>query len=276
MKLPTAKKPRETDVSKYKFMIYGEPGAGKSTLASKFPDAIFIPTEPGLNYLEVFTITDDEGNPKVIKNWTEFTNAVRMLCTVKHQFKTVIIDTVDNALEFCAIHTIASRGIEHESDEGFGKGWGMVTREFKKVVNHLANSGFGIVFISHEKTSEKETKGIKRQVTSTSLSGQGNKFINGLVDFVFYCYQDNDHQRMMKTKATLNLNAKDRTGHLPPTMPIDYDNLILELESAFKKQEAQDSGTQPDLGEPPNGSSEPEQRPIQTKRPPKNYAPGAR
>lgn len=224
-----------TDLRQYKFLIYGEPGAGKSTLASKFPDAIFVPTEPGLNYLEVHQITDDDGNPKIVKNWTEFCQAIRLLCTTEHQFKTIIIDTVDNAFEFCALHTLSQRGLEHESDEGFGKGWNIIKREFTKVVNFLANSGFGIVFISHEKQSERESKGIKRPYTDSSLSNQPKAYINGLVDFIFYCYQDNDHNRMLQTKATLNLNAKDRTGHLPAVMKIDFDDLSKELDSAFKK-----------------------------------------
>ena len=236
MKLPSAPKPRETDLSKYKFLIYGDPGSGKSTLASKFPKAIFVPTEPGLNFLEVHQITDDEGKPKIVRNWTEFCQAIRLLVESEHDFKTVVIDTIDNALEFCALHTLKQRELEHESDEGFGKGWNIITREFTKVVNYLANSGFGIVFISHEKTAERETKGIKRQYTDCSLSTQGRKYICGLVDFIFYTYQDNDHRRMMKTKATLNLNAKDRTGHLPPEMEIDWPKLKTELDQALAKE----------------------------------------
>lgn len=262
MKLPTEPKPRCTDLTQYKFAIYGIPGAGKSTLASKFPGALFVPTEPGLNYLEVHQITDDDGNPKICKNWTEFCQAIRIICATKHDFKTIVIDTVDNALEFCALHTLASRGVEHESDEGFGKGWNMITREFKKAINHLTNSGFGVVFISHEKTGQKETKGVKRIHTDMSLSNQGKTFINGLVDFVFFTYVDNDHKRWMQTKATPNVNAKDRTGHLPPVMPIDFDNMKKEIEIAFQKQEM--------------AQSEPKPQTTTQPRPIKNHAPGAK
>lgn len=236
MKIPTAPKKRETDLSKYKFLIFGKPKSGKSTFASKFPDAIFIPTEPGLNFLECHTITDDEGNPKVCRNWQDVCDAVKLIATTKHQFKTVIIDTVDNALEFCAIHTLQKREIEHESDEGYGKGWNIITREFTKVVNFLANSGFGIVFISHEKTSEREINRVKRQYTDSSLSSGGQKYINGLVDFIFYTYQDDDHKRLMKTKATHNLNAGDRTGLLPPEMPLEWPTVKKALDEALVRE----------------------------------------
>lgn len=236
MKLPTAPKKRETDLSKYKFLVYGVPKSGKSTLASKFPKAIFIPTEPGLNFLECHQITDDDGNPTTIRNWTEFCNAVKLIVQTKHEFKTVVIDTVDNALEFCALHFLKSQGLEHESDGDYGKGWGMITREFTKAINYMANSGFGVVFISHEKTEERETKGIKRQYTDCSLSKGGRKYICGLVDFIFYIYQDNDHNRLMKTKATLNLNAGDRTGHLPAEMTLDWPVLKRALDDALTKE----------------------------------------
>jgi hypothetical protein len=249
MKLPDKPKPRCTDLSKYKFLIYGDPGSGKSTLASKFPDAIFIPTEPGLNYLEVNQITDDDGNPKIVKNWTEFCQAIRLLCTEKHQFKTIIIDTIDNAFEFCAIHTLQLREIEHESDEGFGKGWNIIKREFTKVINYVANYGIGLVFISHEKQGERESKGVKRMYIDSSLSNQPKSYVNGLVDFIFYCYQDNEHKRMMQTKATPNVNAKDRTGHLPPVMAIDYEELLTQLQLAFQKDPT--SAKQADIAPPP-------------------------
>lgn len=229
MKLSSVVKPKNPDFREYKFMIYGEPGAGKSTIASKFPDAIFIPTEPGLNFLECHTITDDEGKPMVVKSWEEFKTAVKLICSSQHNFKTVVIDTVDNAWDFCSAATLKERGIDHESDEAFGKGFAMVTTEFKKVINYLANSGFGLVFISHSKQGEREENGVKRSYIDNTLGSQGKKYINGLVDFIFYCYLDASGKRVMRTRANPNINAKDRLGILPEIMPMDFNQLVINL-----------------------------------------------
>lgn len=229
MKLPVTKKPKETDLREYKFLIYGSPKSGKSTFASSFPDAIFIPTEPGLKFLECNVITDDEGKPMTVKNWKEFVEAVKMICTVEHQFKTVVIDTADNAWDFCSRHVLQKREIEHESDEGFGKGYTMVKREFSGLINQLANHGFGIVFISHEKQGEREERGVKRMYIDSSLGSSGKSYINGLCDFIFYAYRDASGKRLMRTKASPNINAGDRSGTLPEILPLDFNELVNAL-----------------------------------------------
>lgn len=237
MKLPTKKKPRETDLREFKFLIFGSPKAGKSTFASHFPDALFIPTEPGLKFLECNVITDDDGNPKIAKNWKEIVEAVKLICTTDHQFKTVVIDTVDNAWDFCSRHVLAQRDIEHESDEAFGKGYTMVKREFSGLINQLANHGFGLVFISHEKAGEREDRGVKRTYIDSSMGASAKSYINGLCDFIFYTYRDANGKRMMRTKASPNINAGDRSGVLPEIMPLDFQELFKALNQNKIEQE---------------------------------------
>lgn len=228
MKIVAKKKARVFDFRKYKFLIYGEPGAGKSTLASRFPDAIFIPTEPGLNFLECSTIMDDDGNPIIAKTWSDIKDAIKLICKGGHEYKTVIIDTVDNAWEFCSLDVLKTLGIKHESEGDYGSAYGHIKREFKQVFDYLANSGFGLVFISHVKKMETEDSGIKSERTDSSLPNQARNYINGLVDFIFYCAL-HDGKRVMRTRANNKVTAKDRSGILPEVMDMDFDKLIAEL-----------------------------------------------
>lgn len=223
LELPTMPSEPINDIKKYIFQIYGEPKTGKTTWASQFPGALFILTEPGAKFQRVY------GGDKVHKNWAEIRDTVGRLCKEDHQFETVIIDTVDNAWEFCSQHVCKEKGIEHESDEGYGKGWNAVKKEFKSVINALANRNFGLVFVSHVKQSEREIRGIKRPYIDNSLTNSGKNYINGLCDFIFYAYMDDDQNRLIRTKSNININAGDRSGLLPEVMELDFNKLKEEL-----------------------------------------------
>lgn len=232
MKLPTKPRAREIDTRKYVFTIYGSPKAGKTTFASHFPDAIFIATEAGTKFVEVNQITDDDGEPTVINSWKQFKEAVKMLITTPHDFKTVVIDTVDNASDLCTRHVNAENGWAHESAGEYGKGSALIKREFKTVIDALLASGLGVVFITHEKQGEKEDRGVKRQFTDVSLGNSFKNYITGASDFILYCYRNSKGERLMLTKATDNVNAGDRSGKLPAVMPLDYQLMIEALRAA--------------------------------------------
>lgn len=235
MKIPSAKKPPVTDLRKFKFLIYGQPGAGKSTLASRFPDAIFVPTEPGLNFLECAQICDDDGNPTICRSWSDLKSAIKAIVDGNHGYKTVVIDTVDNAWEFCALETLKKLRISHESEGNFGSAYSAIKREFTKEINYVANSGYGLVFISHVKQIDRDEDGAKQTFTDNSLPGQAKNYINGLVDFIFYCAIVNQ-KRMMRTKASDKVNAKDRSGRLPEVMEMDFNALIGALTNKVEEK----------------------------------------
>lgn len=207
------------DLRKYIFQIYGEPKAGKSTFASTFDGAMFICTEPGTKFLSVF------GGDKVHETWEDIRDTVANLMSKDHEFQTIVFDTADNAWDMCAKYTNRKGGLEHESDGEYGKGWSAVKKEFKAVVDALANRGYGLIFISHSKTEEREHKGIKRAFINNTLGSGARKYINGLCDFIFHCYMDDDCNHLFRTKASLNVNAGDRSGVLPEVMPMDIEAL---------------------------------------------------
>ena len=121
--LPTKKTTPSEDPMQYSILLYGSTKAGKSTFASKAPGAIFLATEPGLNALSVFKVD--------ISSWPEMLSACKELSEQKHEFKTVVIDTIDNAYEFCLEHVCKGLKIEHPADLEYGKGWSAVNLEFK-------------------------------------------------------------------------------------------------------------------------------------------------
>lgn len=81
-----------TGIVEHKFMglVYGPAGLGKTTLASNSDRAIFIPVEAGTNNLDVARF------PKP-KSWNEIVGMVTELITSDHNYKTVVIDSIDAA-----------------------------------------------------------------------------------------------------------------------------------------------------------------------------------
>ena len=72
--------------------IYGSHGIGKSTLASEFPSPIFISTEDGLDSLDVVSF------PKAT-TIIDVVDSIKTLIKEEHEFKTVVVDTVDWLIE---------------------------------------------------------------------------------------------------------------------------------------------------------------------------------
>lgn len=237
--LPKERTKPVTELGNMSILIHGRPKAGKSTLASKFPGTLFLATEPGLNHLEVYQIG--------ITKWEQLLEACAELASGDHNFKTIVIDTVDNAYKFCAEYICAKHKIQHESDLGYGKGYAFVSAEFHRVLLKLAQLPYGLVLISHSEDKEHETRTGRIVRTVPTLPNKASKIVLGLVDIIGFIdleeYQDEEgkkaYRRVLRTKPHVSFEAGDRTGRLPECLPLDYESLV----AAFKGQGSKESKT---------------------------------
>lgn len=188
--LPDAPKPKNVNLGDYLILIYGREKIGKTTLFASFPEAIFFATEPGTKGLEVYEFNHDKGG---VKDWGVFRAGVKLLVDNPGKFKTVIIDTVDRAYDMCLDWVCTNRGIEYPGkdaagDEDFGKSWHAVRQEFIEQLHALSHAGYGICFSSHVKEMEFKNKftGDKYWKVTPSISNQGRKVIEAIVDLFFY------------------------------------------------------------------------------------------
>jgi hypothetical protein len=124
--------------------IYGNHAIGKSTLASQFPNPIFVSTEDGLNALDVVSF------PRA-RTFKDVEDDIRNLIRDEHDFKTAIIDTVDWLVE-----PLITKFVEdnHEAKElSYGKGAMYIAEEFRNVLQGLdvlrIKRQMNIVLIAH-------------------------------------------------------------------------------------------------------------------------------
>lgn len=124
--------------------FYGAHGIGKSTLASQFPAPIFIPTEDGLDALEVTSFP-------LATSLDDVRGSIGTLATQEHQFKTVVLDSVDWLIEPLITADVESKHTEKEMS--FGKGQMMVAEALREVLSGLdvlrRRRGMNVVLLAH-------------------------------------------------------------------------------------------------------------------------------
>jgi hypothetical protein len=224
--LPTAKTPPKNSLADLTVMVYGQTKIGKTTLCSQAEGALFLATEPGLNALDVYQVP--------IQSWDDLLNACAEISEGKHPFKTVIIDTVDNAYKFCVDHILKKFKIEHESDLGYGKGYAIVNNEFQRVLTKLAFLPYGLFLISHAREIEMDSRTGKYARVVPTLPDKARKIVLAMADMVLFCDLEVQRagdgeptvRRVIRTKPSLYYEAGDRTGRLPETLDLHFPSFL--------------------------------------------------
>lgn len=124
--------------------IYGTHGIGKSTLAAQFPRPIFISTEDGIDALDVTSF------PRA-KHVNEVVESIKTLIKEEHDFKTVVLDSVDWLIEPLITSNVES---SHDAKElAYGKGQMMIAEEFREILQGLdalrRKRDMNIVILAH-------------------------------------------------------------------------------------------------------------------------------
>lgn len=90
-----AKRPVVTDKPRFKAFIYASPGAGKTHFCCSFPETYYIDTE-GLEDFPQFVnmLHDNKSDLIYLTELTEIINEVKSLLSVKHNYKTLVIDSI--------------------------------------------------------------------------------------------------------------------------------------------------------------------------------------
>lgn len=232
--LPTEKTKPKQSITELTTLLYGPPKIGKSTFCSQAEDPLFLATEAGLNHLEVFQIP--------IATWPDFLDCCRMIAEGNHQFKTIVIDTIDNLYKFCSQYTLQKHNLQHESDAAYGKGYALVNGAFERALTALSLLPYGLIMTSH--AAEKEVKvptGTEQRIVPT-LPNSARKIVMGMADLVLYAEMKEErddegkitgYSRVVRTKPTTIYEAGDRTGKLPDTLPLSYSAFADAVNQGF-------------------------------------------
>ncbi len=200
MKLPENKRRNIENVSKRVIWIYGVPFCGKTTFANDFPDPLMLNTDGNIRFVDApyIYIKDDvrvEGRQtKRTLAWEVFKDTIAELEKKDNDFKTIVVDLLEDLYEHCRIYMCSQMGITHESDDSF-RAWDKVRGEFLNTLKRLMNLDYeNIVLISHEDTTKDITKkgGDKVTAIKPNLQDKVAVKVAGMVDVVARIVADSD------------------------------------------------------------------------------------
>ena len=225
------------DLSGYLTFVYGPAKCGKTTFGSKMPGALLLAFERGYNALPGVIAQD-------VTTWGEMKQVMRELKKpeVKERFKSIIVDTADIAADLCQKYICSQLGIENIGDGGWTtNGWAKYKKELEDVFRSLAQLGYAVVFISHDKEKTITPQNAKEyQQIGSSMQSSALAIIENMCDIIGYA-----HPKVTESGArmVLTLRSPDnsvrcgcRFKYIEPEIDFTYEALTKALNEAIDKE----------------------------------------
>jgi GTPase SAR1 family protein len=216
-----------------KVVIYGPEGIGKSTLASRFPDPLFIDTEGGTSHLDVRRIDKP-------KDWDELLSIIKEVAHTPDVCKTLVVDTADWAEASAMDYVLKKYNQTSIEGFGYGKGYTILGETFAAMLTALDEviaAGIHVVVTAHAKMRKFELPDEQGAFDrwEMKLSKQSAPLLKEWCDLLLFC---NFETLVVKTETKTSKatggkrvlyashhpcwDAKNRCG-LPDKMDLSYD-----------------------------------------------------
>ena len=231
------------DMRGYSVFMYGGWKTGKTTTACKFEKPLLIAAEKGYSAIPGI-------RPVPVNSWSEFRQTLRQLKEdrAKEMFFNIILDTADILYDYCCKYIAANNNVDTIADIPFGKGYGLVEKEFDESLRQIVQMGYGLVIISHEadKTFTDESGKQYNKIVPT-LDKRANNIVARMADIIMYTRSIPDESGKERVVAfcrgTSRFEAGSRFKYFPEHFDLSYQNLVNAIGDAIDKQE-QEEGTE--------------------------------
>lgn len=202
------------------------------------PGSLVLAFERGYNALPGVYAAD-------VTSWGDMKQIMRELKKpeVKEKFKSIIIDTVDQAADACQKYICNQLGIENIGDGGWtNNGWAKYKKEFEETFRTLTQLGYAVVFISHdkEKTIKLET-GTEYQQISSSMQSSAMAIVENMSDIIAYAHpivtSSGEQKRVLTLRSPDNsVRCGCRFSQIEPEIEFSYEALTKALNDAIDRE----------------------------------------
>lgn len=215
-----------------KMLVYGEPGVGKSTFASKAPKPFFITTDGNYEWLEDFGAKEEDH--KQIFSWEE---AKKLFEQNFDGYDTIVVDLLEDLFKWCEQEYCKRAKIEHVSDVGYGKGYDISRNEFFLEISKLLGKDKNIILLSHSYDyTTKDRRGVEhsKHMPSNRIPDKVLDMIEGRLRYCLRCYlvaEEQEDGTLLK-KRMLSLIPKENEFGIcrgideattPHDIPLEWD-----------------------------------------------------
>jgi hypothetical protein len=202
-----AKKPAMIE-SRLKALFYGNAGVGKTMASIQFPRPYIIDTEGSTNKPQYVKAIDNvDGAVLMTVDFDEMVNEVRELLTTKHEYKTLVIDSL--TLLYNDLLEKAERKVGTE----FGRHYGEANKRMKQLLNLLFRLDMNVIITSHSKNEYGANLAVLGQTFDCY------KKLDYLFDLVF--------EIQKRGSSRVGIVKKSRIEEFPDgdTIPFCYDEI---------------------------------------------------
>lgn len=190
-----------------KALFYGEQGTGKTTTAATAPGPVLF-----LDCNERGTLSIRGSGHKVIliQEWDELEAVYWYLATRKHPFKTVVIDTVTQALDLGMAKVLSLDG--HEGLP-IRKHWGQLTQMAKTWLINFRNLPMHVIFLAQLKRVDEDEMAEEESYTKVPMMSPAIRAcLGGAVDVIGYTYIKEVTETDKKGREKVEYSYRMRIG----------------------------------------------------------------
>lgn len=230
-----------------RLVLYGIEGVGKSTFAAGAPKPIWLGLESGTTRLDIARLPEP-------RTWDEAIEGLSLLANEKHDYESVVIDTVNWLEPLCWNKVTGGKYSIEEHLKGFGKGYNAALDHWRTLISVLerlwSERRMHIVLLAHAQTkSFNDPMGPNYDRYEIAMNAKAAGVFKQWVDFVLFAKEEAfgkvDDEKRIKGRSTgarfihtmwnAAYDAKTR-GWMPKQIPLSWQEFYGAAHEAPKRK----------------------------------------